>query len=316
MFPQPFWSELRSPSSLAADRRRGLAPLERAVVWTVAYADVFDFPRTSAEIHRYLIGVPAAPAAITRAIARAAAEGHLALVGDYVTLAGRTELVDRRAACAAWAARLWPRARSYGALLARLPFVRLVAVSGALAVDNVDARGDIDFFLVTENGRLWTCRALVLVVVRWAARRGDRLCPNYLVTERALALPDRNLFTAHELAQLVPLAGLPLYAQLRQQNLWTRAYLPNAAGPPRQMPAAAGAESALRQIAERLGRSRLGDRVERWERARKVRRFTARAAEGGEARFGADWCKGHFEAHGRRALDAFVARLRRLDLQP
>ena len=40
-----------------------------------------------------------------------------------------------------------------------------------------------------------------------AVDRGIRLCPNYLLTASALDLPERDLYTAHELAQLVPLFG-------------------------------------------------------------------------------------------------------------
>jgi hypothetical protein len=47
---------------------------------------------------------------------------------------------------------------------------------------------------------------------------------------------------------------------------------------------------------------------------RKVRRLSRRAGgQGkGEAQFTADWCKGHFDAHGERTLTGFAQRLSRL----
>lgn len=314
MFPQPSWTERPWLSSPWADRPgQPCDAVERAVILTVAYSDVFDFPLTPVEIHRYLIGRVASPAAVQDGLARGVRRGYLTAIDGHVTLAGRAHLVERRAASATRAAALWEEARRYGRFIAELPFVRLVAVSGALAVDNVGPGADIDYFLVTESDRLWVCRALVVALVRWAARRGTRLCPNYLVSERALALPDRNLFTAHELVQLVPLAGFPVYRRLRRENAWTAAYLPNAVGPPRQSLVAAPG-GVVTRLAEHVGRSRLGDLVEHWERTRKVKRFAARANGSDEAQFGRDWCKGHFDAHGRRALEAFGARLRQLEL--
>src|SRR5205085_8843103 len=108
----------------------------------------------------------------------------------------------------------WHRAIHYGHIMGGLPFVRMVAVTGALAMDNI-ADGDVDYLVVTEPGRLWLCRALIVGLVRVAALRGTELCPNYFLSERALVLHERNLFIAHEVAQMVPVAGLETYQRMR-----------------------------------------------------------------------------------------------------
>ena len=43
-----------------------------------------------------------------------------------------------------------------------------------------------------------------------------------------LALTERNLFTAHEVAQAIELSSGPWGAVFREANRWTDAYLPNA----------------------------------------------------------------------------------------
>ena len=299
-----------SPVTTAAGAR-----LERAIVETVAYADVFDYPLTLTEVHRYLTGVQAAREAVEAALAETGFAGrHVTCVGDHVVLNGRHDLIERRAHRRRVARRLWPRAERYGAIIARLPFVRLVTVSGALAVDNVEPEADIDYFVVTVPERLWLCRAMTIVIVRAANRFGDRLCPNYFLSERALALADRNLFTARELTQLVPLAGFPTYRLLRRLNAWTTTYLPNALDPPRALPAVETPIGRSRRAAEALGHLRMGAWIDTWEMNRKARRFGQRVGLRSEASFGPDSCKGHFEGHGRRALEAFDARLRALGL--
>ena len=160
---------------------------------------------------------------------------HLSRVGPYYALPGREETATIRQERGRLARQLWPVAMQYGRLLASLPFTRMVAVTGSLAVDNVAPDGDIDYLLVAANGRVWLNRAFAIALVRLATRRGYSLCPNYILAERALHFPDHNLYTAHEVVQMMPLSGLNIYAHIRQINSWTTTFLPNAIGLPREM---------------------------------------------------------------------------------
>jgi hypothetical protein len=187
----------------------------------------------------------------------------------------------------------------------------MVAVTGALAVDNV-ADGDIDYLIVTEPGRLWVCRAVIVALVRLAALRGVTLCPNYFLSERALDLEERTLFTAHEVTQMVPLAGMSTYQRLRDLNGWTHAFLPNAAGPPRQFPPN-GRGTQPRTVVEAALRTPVGQRIEDWEMGRKIRKLGERSNGHAEASFGPDWCKGHFGDHGQLTLSRFHQRWQLLE---
>ncbi|MGH2543523.1 MAG: hypothetical protein ACRDIB_12025, partial [Ardenticatenaceae bacterium] len=222
--------------------------------------------------------------------------------------------VERRHERAHVAASLWPHAVRYGKTIANLPFVRMVTVTGALAVDNVDPGADIDYLIVTEPGRLWFCRLLVVSLVRLAARQGSIVCPNYFLSERALVLQERNLFTARELVQMVPVAGLATYELMRRLNPWATSYLPNADGPPpKQYSCGLTRIKPIRRLAEMTLRFPLLNRLERWEMDRKVRKFNRRLNGHAEANFSPDWCKGHFDGHGRRILHAYGERLQTLD---
>ncbi len=286
----------------------GRAALECGIVQAVAYADVFDYPLTADEIHRYLIGVPASRAAI-RGILSNGKPDVISRSGRYYTLAGRESAIETRRVRAALAADYWKRAIRYGRTIGSLPFVRMVAVTGALAMDNI-ADGDIDYLVVTEPGRLWLCRALIVGLVRMAALRGTELCPNYFLSERALVLNERNLFTAHEVAQMVPLTGQATYQRLRALNRWTDSYLPNAGGPPRRI---TPIEPRQRRIVESALRSPLCAPLERWEMHRKIRKLDQRSNGHAEAAFGPDWCKGHFGDHGHVTLSRFEERLHALE---
>jgi hypothetical protein len=307
----------------AADGRRGRTgrteagrvAIERAILQTVAYADVFDYPLTADEVQRYLIGMAANRASVRSILKSSQGLGtQLAQSGRYFALPGRESIVEIRRERAATASAYWRGAVHYGQQIGGLPFVRMVAVTGALAMDNM-ADADIDFFVVTEPGRLWLCRALVVGLVKVAAIRGVELCPNYFLSERALALTECNLFTAHEMAQMVPLCGLATYQQLRELNRWTDRYLPNASGPPHRVAAVDKPPRRARTVVERTLRTSLGGPLERWEMGRKMRKLRRRGNGHAEAAFGPDWCKGHFGDHGQLTLARYQERLAGLGLE-
>ncbi|HYF61657.1 MAG TPA: hypothetical protein VD886_02520 [Herpetosiphonaceae bacterium] len=304
---------LRFKTRAALQLDTSWSELERAIVMTVAYADVFDYPLTSGEIHRYLAGVAAAPAVVEAALRQGhLVAGTLAQSGPYVMLPGREAIVETRRRRAAVAERMWPAAVFYGRMIGRLPFVRMVAVTGALAVSNVDPGADIDYLVITEPGRLWLCRAIIIGLVRLAARRGHILCPNYLLSERALALGQRSLYGAHELMQMVPITGVPCYNRMRRANPWADELLPNAAGMPYAVTPPAASRSRSQAVAELALRTRAGGWLERWEMERKVRKFSAGRAGNPEISLNSDCCKGHFDGHGQRTLAAYEDRVRTL----
>jgi len=297
-------------------------PPEQAVVRAIVYADVFDYPLQGAEVHRYLHGVAAPWDTTATALARCCAGGKVLRHRDgFYTLPGREGLVDLRRRRAVHAERLWPTAVRYGHVIASLPFVRMVAVTGSLAWDNVKDSGDIDYLVVTEAGRLWLCRWLIAALGRLARLDGVHLCPNYIVSTRALLLTERNLYGAYELARMTPIVGLGTYRRLRRANPWAAAYLPNALEAPPRPPGSerwpvpdrrGRAWRRLARLGEQALRSPLGSALERYEMAYRIRKRERQESAGGETAYGTDWYKGHTRGHRQRALALFAERLRGL----
>jgi hypothetical protein len=189
----------------------------------------------------------------------------------------------------------------------------MVALTGSSAMQNGDDAADLDFLLVTAPGRLWLARAFAILVGRWTALRGHILCPNVIISERALTWAQQDIYAAHELTQIVPLAGMQTYSRLRELNSWADALLPNASGAP------SGTTTpekpyAFQRTLERALNGQLGLRAETWEMRRKVSRLTRQASTTGETAFTADICQGNFHEHGRRTREAFRDRLVALGL--
>jgi len=281
--------------------------LEDAILRTLLYANVFHFPLTQTEIHRYLIGCSAAETEIACILASSTRLQHFIICTDgYYAFCNDEKIIGQRQAKQGYLERLHRRAARYGQLIAALPFVRMVAVTGALAVDN--PRGpadDLDYLIVTRAGRVWLTRALVILLVRLARLRGVLLCPNYVLAEDALEQERQDLYIAHELIQMRPVYGFGVYAEMRRVNRWSELYLPNSAIDANVQPET---RRILKQFGEWLLGSRIGDKLELWEQRRKLRKFE-RAAQtpGASFKLDAQHVKGHFNDYGGPALTKYRA---------
>jgi hypothetical protein len=297
-------------------------PIEEAILRTVLYADIFSFPMTPREIHHFLIhDTTVTLARVEHTLATSTLLGAmLRRVEDYIVCAGRENIIGTRRERERASEKLWPLALVYGQRLARLPFVRMVALTGALAMRNAAANDDdLDYILVTAENRVWLARAFAIVLVRLARLRGVILCPNYVLAESALAQERQDLFMAHEVTQMIPLYGYALYRRFRAANRWVDDQLPNA-------------EQCLFHVEEKhpgrfwgsvkgmmewVLRGRVGDTLEVWEHRRKLRRFAQEMQlMHSAARLDAQHVKGHFNDHGHPVLRHYRERLRAYGLQP
>lgn len=89
------------------------------------------------------------------------------------------------------------------------------------------------FFIITEYNRLWICRTLLHLFKKltFIVRAQHRFCMNYFIDTAALSLEEQNIFTATELASMIPLHGSILYKQLNTANNWANNYFPNGYRP-------------------------------------------------------------------------------------
>lgn len=297
-------SDTNSPSS----------SLESAILQTIAYADIFDFPLTVDEIHRYL-SVPATHEQVAIALnehpfLRSALASH----DNFYCLAGKESIIQTRQQRTVISNKLWSSAKDYGRRIGRLPFVRMVAVTGSLAANNADPASDIDYLIVTEPKRLWLCRLFVIMMVKWAQFKGHTICPNYFLSENALEIQEWNLFTAREIIQMTPIHGQEIYGTLRDKNRWVADFLPNADSPPahKRRPAVDG---MIKRVSEAVFRTPIGSWLEKWEMNRKIRKLAAQNPASEEACFSPDYCKGHFDGHAGRIMNAYRVRLDAIDYE-
>ena len=198
-----------------------------AVLKTLHYADIFDYPLKFEEIHKYLVEPQ------TVDVLKETLSGMI-VVDGYYCLPGQEGIIKLRKKREKWSGPKLRKAKRIAGVLKFIPWIKLIGVTGALAVENSEEGDDIDLMIVTASQRLWLTRGLVvifLLLTRQYRRPGkikDKICPNLMLSEEALEFPDHDLFTAHEIVQMKPIYDrLNTYQKFLQVNGWIKDFLPN-----------------------------------------------------------------------------------------
>lgn len=282
--------------------------LERAILEALTYSDIFEFPLRLDELRRYL---PIRAEVDELSVALESLNDRVGKRDGFYFLEGRNEIVEIRKGREARSQKLLPYAIRYGRILGSLPFIRMVALTGSLAVMNVSKNADFDYMLVAERGRVWTARAFALLLNRIAKLFGHTLCPNLIVSENALEWSLHDLYSARELCQMIPIVGMDVYQKVMKANQWAQDFLPNV----QTSEVLETSEVSLQKLFELPLRSKLGDIFERWEMNRKIARFSKQDGFGEETIFTAEVCQGNFHHHRKWAREIFQEKLDTLNRQ-
>ena len=288
--------------------------IESAILRTLLYADIFSFAMSIEELDRHLISpIPIDLRQIQNCINTSPRLKKI-LIQDqkYITLKNRAENIALRHKRERYIEFMWEDAIRYGHWLSKIPFVRMVALTGALAVRNpANENDDYDYLLVTEPGRVWLARAFAIVLVRIIRFRKRELCPNYVLASNQLFQNRQDLFMAREIVQMFPIYGGTIYERMMRENQWTTTYLAN--GNPH--PTGQDAQSRFKNVLERLLGDGLGDKLEDWEYKRKRRKFEPETHRPeASAVIDRNHVKGHFKDNGNPVMQQYQKRLQEYGL--
>jgi hypothetical protein len=226
---------------------------ELAFLRSVTYASLFDYPLTLAQLHASLVEVRADAAVVASwwrdsAFLQATVEYR---DGHYFST-GRADLLDIRTRREALSRDLLEREHRVLSLVARMPFVRMVALSGSLAHLNAERSADLDLFVITAPGQVWSVTLSVLVISRLLGWR-KRMCLNYVISERAMAIAPADLFSANQIIHLRPVLGHDVFERFVNANPFVKAFYPNFDAGPKlpnsPKPSASAKASADKQAA-------------------------------------------------------------------
>ena len=120
-------------------------------------------------------------------------------------------------------------------ILSRIPWIKMIAITGSVANQSAEKNADIDLLFVTEKNRLWISRGFVFLILKTLGKLPKdqskrEICPNIFIDERNMAWPKkrRNLYIAQNIISMQPFMWRDdTYFKFLGVNKWVQNYYGN-----------------------------------------------------------------------------------------
>jgi hypothetical protein len=208
--------------------------LQKSILATLIYHDIFDYPLRFDQINQLLIKSKASESNIKKNLRVLLKQNKVGEHKDLFYLRNRKQTIETRLKRNKISEIKFQRAKYYLNCLKLIPTIKLVAITGALAMENSTKDDDIDFLIISSKKTLWITRFFANVILfpyrrkPKSKKQKNKACLNIFLDESDLKIKDQNLYTAHEMAQLKPIFDRNnTYKKLIKTNSWLNKYLPN-----------------------------------------------------------------------------------------
>ena len=326
--------------------------LHNPILATLVYYDIFDFPLTMFEVHKYLINperfcssrsdlgtslrsdlgvTDISLGQVVEELETLIVSGSIGSKNGFYFLSGRDDLYELRIEREKIAAQKWKKFLRIAKWFQVVPYLRAILASGSLAINNTDKESDFDVLSVAKSDRLYTCRIfLCLVASIFRARRTrsdiiapDKFCFNHYITNKNMNIRYESLYNAQTYVNLKPvLVDGKVFSRFYIENIWLKKYIYNF------MPAD---KFILRSVAPnyvlaRIGKlgefilnSFLGDRLEEWAKQyqqKRIRENPVTRESGGRVVFNDSELEFHPQSFETFAIDKYNRGLKQLGITP
>lgn len=212
--------------------------MEKAILKTLAYYDIFNFPLKAWEIHKWLISKSADLKQVEKALKLLIKKKQIKHQKDYYFLNGRSGLVKSRLERGAVSKAHLNTAKIVANLFKLIPWIKVVGISGSLSMMGSTKKDDIDLFIITSKNRIWVSRLMLILLTSLTGLRRSRhenllsahgkICINLILDINSLEQSKRNIYLAHEVLQMRLLWQKDqVYSNFLHANSWAFKFLPN-----------------------------------------------------------------------------------------
>ena len=263
-----------------------LTVLERAIVSTIIYFDIFDYPLTLIEIWKWLYienqnsNFKFKIVDIQNILKNSEnLKNVIEKKNGLYFLKGKKELIKLRQKRHKLIQRRWKKLRRLTILLQLIPNVKMIAACNNMAINSIKPESDIDVFIIVKKDRIWQTRFLITLLIaalgQWRHRRkiANKICLSFYLTDDNLNLSwltkkPYDIYMIYWLALVFPLLDRGVYNSFILENKWARRYLPNFIKYDpvlfERKVSEIFALDVIRKLLETILEKKLGDFVEFW----------------------------------------------------
>ncbi|MBI1182783.1 hypothetical protein GC194_00830 [bacterium] len=237
---------------------------QQHIVNVFHYFDYFSHALSADEIHGFC-NEHCNKTAVVSHLDDLLRSGVICEKAGYYAFTKNRHIIDERLKYLKLNQKMFRYAGRMSLLLRLIPYVRGIAVSGSLSKWGARPESDIDFFIITAPDRVWTVKALAILMKKIFFFNSHKfLCVNYLLATDALELEKKNRYQAMEAITLKPLFGSKVFMRFFAQNNWISHFFPNAAFPKCAKPT--DNIFLIQRLGEWILRGIMGEKVEQMAR--------------------------------------------------
>ncbi len=213
--------------------------LQKSILKTLAWFDIFEYPLVAEELYKYL-WQPNQKISYREFVEFLNQADFIERKDGFYFLPGSNKTVEKRQKKIKTIEHKIGIAKKATRKVRFVPFVKAVFVSNTVAAGTAGAHSDIDVFIVVKSGRLFLTRLLVtLLLTAFRLRRNkvcvaNRVCLCFYSTDEninfeKIKIAGEDIYMAFWVNQLLPIYDPEKVGKnIIRKNKWIKKFLPNS----------------------------------------------------------------------------------------
>ncbi|MCF7794758.1 hypothetical protein K9M50_00150 [Patescibacteria group bacterium] len=211
--------------------------LNKAIVSTIAFFDIFSYPLSAFEVYKYL-QIESSYSQVVLALENLEARNIISSKNSFYCLKDKEDNFAIRQRRYNYSKKKMKIAKKWAKVFRLFTSLKLVAISNGKGLYNLRKEGDIDLIIITKENKIWTTRFILATIAKLfnlrpsPKNKKDKLCLSFFVSEYNLNLQnytkENDLDFFYWLVNFSSIYDEDNYLnKLLAENIWLKKYLPN-----------------------------------------------------------------------------------------